>query len=87
MLGGHAEDGELMWPSMEAIRELFSLTFFFTNFFQAQCLLRKISVVSGVSHETVLALLFLLFLLLINDYSDSFGQITGFSMTESSTEE
>ena len=59
----------------------------FTKFFQAQCLLRKITVVSGVSQETVLALLFVLFLLLIDDYSDNVGQITGFSMTESSTEE
>ena len=29
MLGGYAEDGELMWPSMEASREQFSLTFFY----------------------------------------------------------
>ena len=29
MLGGHAEDGDLMWPSMEASREQFSLTFFY----------------------------------------------------------
>ena len=29
MLGGHAENGELMWPSMEASREQFSLTFFY----------------------------------------------------------
>ena len=27
MLGGHAEDGELMWPSMEVSKEQFSLTF------------------------------------------------------------
>ena len=32
MLGGHAEDGELMWPSMEANREQFSLTFFYKIF-------------------------------------------------------
>ena len=29
MLGGHAEDGKLMWPSIEASREQFSLTFFY----------------------------------------------------------
>ena len=34
MLGRHAEDGELMWPSMEASREQFSLTFFY-NFFSS----------------------------------------------------
>ena len=32
MLGGHAEDGELMWPSMEASREQFSLTLFYQIF-------------------------------------------------------
>ena len=29
MLGGHAEDGKLMWPSIKASREQFSLTFFY----------------------------------------------------------
>ena len=73
-----------MWPSMEANREQFSLTFFYKILSST---MPFETVVSGVAQETVLALLFLLFLLLIDDYSESVGQITGFSMTESSTEE
>ena len=87
MLGGHAEDGKLMWPSMEASREQFSLTFFYKILSSTMPFEKKKTVVSGVAQETVLALLFLLFLLLIDDYSDSVGQMTGFSMTEFSTEE